>query len=172
MTTPHLIICGANEVHEYRTHNITHILTIATPGDIVTRPTWFDGKHLVLYFGDVISEADARQYNTIAPTTIDISKAIEFTSQAWESPNTTNVLIHCDYGASRSPALAYVALANKLGPGAEDQALQIIEEIRPEAVPNRMIVQLGDDLLCRNGALLAPLDKMFSSLNEEIAFLM
>lgn len=171
MTIPNLIICGANEVHKHRTHNITHILTIATPGDTVTRPTWFDGKHLALRFGDVISDDDARQYNTIAPSTTDISKAIEFTAQAWESPDST-ILIHCDYGASRSPAVAYVALANKFGPGAEERALQIIEETRPEAVPNKMVVQLGDDLLCRNGALLAPLDKMFTALNAEISLLM
>ena len=171
MTSPRLIICGADTIDEYRHHEITHILTIATPGATAIRPDWFAGKQLVLYFGDVVSEADAIQCKTLAPTPADINQAVAFTAQAW-SVDTATVLIHCDYGASRSPAVAYVALAHKLGAGAEAQALQIIEEIRPEAVPNKMVVQIGDDLLGRNGALLAQLDKMYAAINEEISFLM
>lgn len=170
MTIPRLIICAADNVQEYRTHHVTHILTIANPGASVTMPTWFAGEHLVLYFGDVISEADAVQCKTRAPNTEDIRAAVEFTYRAW-STDTANILIHCDYGASRSPAVAYVALAHKLGPGAEEVALKIIEEIRPEAVPNKLVVQLGDDLLRRKGALIVPLNKMFAALNAEIDLL-
>lgn len=169
--TTRLIICAADNVPEYRTHGITHILTIANPGVDVVRPAWFTGEHLVLYFGDVVSEADAEQCKTKAPTTEDIRQAVEFTAQAWGA-DAAKVLIHCDYGASRSPAVAYVALAAKLGPGMEEHAFRIIEKIRPEAVPNKLTVQLGDDLLCRNGALMVPLNKMFSALNDEIGLLM
>jgi predicted protein tyrosine phosphatase len=77
------------------------------------------------------------------------------------------ILIHCDYGASRSPALAYVALANELGEGSGEKALQIILNIRPDSVPNKMVVQLGDALLKRNGELLKPVYELYRQINEE-----
>ena len=75
----------------------------------------------------------------------------------------------CDQGASRSPALAYVFLADQLGSGREASALELVIKIRPTAVPNRLVVQLGDVLLDRDGALLTPLRLLFQKMNEELS---
>lgn len=167
MSSNRLIICGADNVSEYRSHHITHMVSIANPGSCPVQIDWFNGERLVLYFGDVVSETDAVQCQTQAPTIEDIRKAIEFISQAWEI-ETANVLVHCDYGASRSPALAYVALANDFGPGYEEEAFCATLESQPDAVPNLLVVQLGDILLERKGSLTIPLKKMHHALNEEI----
>jgi predicted protein tyrosine phosphatase len=143
------------------------MVSIANPGGRIAQINWFTGEHLVLFFGDVVSEADAAQCKTQAPTLKDIRHAVEFISKAWRI-KTANVLIHCDYGASRSPALAYVALAKELGPGMEEKALQTILQIQPDAVPNNLVIQLGDFLLERQGALIRPLKKMYDDLNDEI----
>jgi predicted protein tyrosine phosphatase len=167
MNNSRLIICGADDVANHRRHRITHMVSIANPGAQIVKTDWFKGEHLVLHFGDVVSEADAFQCKTQAPTLETVRKGVEFIIQAWRM-ETSNVLVQCDYGASRSPSLAYVALAKELGPGHDDQAFQTMLKIQPNAVPNILVVQLGDVLLERHGALIRPLAKMYDALNEEI----
>lgn len=167
MNFDRLIICGVDEVSNYCRHNITHIVSIVNPGTSPVETEWFSGERLVLYFGDVVSAADAAQFHTQAPTLEDLRMAVEFISQAWQK-ETAKVLVQCDYGASRSPALAYVALANDFGPGHEEEAFRTTLECQPDAVPNLLVVQLGDVLLKRQGSLTIPLKKMNHALNEEI----
>jgi len=144
------------------------MISIANPGSSCLKPAGFVGEQLQLWFGDVISEADAQQCRTKAPTIQDIRKAVEFFRSARRLPE-AKILVCCDYGASRSPALAYVCVADHLGNGWESEALALVLEIRPNAVPNRLVVELGDAFLGRHGALLQPLKQFYSRLNEEIS---
>jgi predicted protein tyrosine phosphatase len=164
----HLFICGRDELPRRTKSEFTHLITIANPGTSCPKPTGFHGPHLQLWFGDVVSEADARQCRTKAPTTRDVQEGMEFFRTARVSP-ISKVLFSCDYGASRSPALAYVCLADQLGVGRESEALDLILNIRPNAVPNRLVVQLADSFLGRKGGLLAPLKQLYSKINEEIS---
>src|SRR6478736_9862584 len=107
-------------------------------------------------FGDVVSEADARTLKTTAPSMDDIQRALQFFRNACSDPN-SKILVSCDYGASRSPALAYVFIADQLSVGQESEAFRLLLEIRPDAVPNGLVVRLGDAYLKRGGALTAPL---------------
>lgn len=163
-----LVICGVDEVSNYRNNSITHMVSIANPKAFIVRPAWFTGEYLELFFGDVVSQSDAAQYKTLAPTIEDVTRVVNFMSLAW-SVSGSNVLIHCDYGASRSPAMAYVALANELGAGSEQMALQKVMEITPDSVPNKMVVQLGDTLLKRNGALLKPVFELYRQIDDELS---
>jgi predicted protein tyrosine phosphatase len=128
---------------------------------------WFSGPHLDLYFGDVTSKADADQYGTLPPTAKDVRQAVTFMVEAWREGSSL-VLVHCDHGASRSPALAYVAVAHLLGPGAEAEALEAVLAIRPCAVPNSLVVRLGDALLKRQGALIEPLRRLNRRLSDQL----
>jgi len=161
-----LVICGVDEVSKYRYHHITHMLSVTNPKTKTIRPKWFTGEHLELYFGDVISASDAAQCKTIAPSIDDVARAVNFMSSAW-SVSGSKVLIQCDYGASRSPALAYVAFTNEMGVGSEEKAFQAVLDIQPSAVPNMLIVQLGDEFLKRNGALLIPLYEHYKQITKE-----
>jgi predicted protein tyrosine phosphatase len=130
--------------------------------------SWFRGARLQLWFGDVISEVDAKRCGTKAPTITDVREALIFFRDAWRAAK-TKILIQCDYGASRSPALAYVCVADQLGAGQESVAFEIVMKIRPNAVPNKLVVELGDQELARNGGLLQPLRELYSKINEEIS---
>jgi predicted protein tyrosine phosphatase len=77
---------------------------------------------------------------------------------AFDSPG-ESLLIHCHAGISRSTAVAYAILAARLGPGAEAAAIEALYSLQPNAVPNRHIVALADEILGRGGALLAALDE-------------
>lgn len=157
-------VCGADEVDRFSVKRITHLITIANPCVIKQPPEWFTGDHLALGFGDVVSEKDARQCNTKAATSDDIRQSIVFFRAARKQHEPVSLLITCDYGASRSPALAYVLLADQYGADHECEALNTLLAIRPIAVPNLLVATLGDQLLRRNGALIAPLKEYFSSL--------
>ena len=162
-----LFICGSDERDKYRSREVTHLITIANPGVSTTRPAWFNGSHLQLWFGDVASETDAKRCRTKPPTIDDVRQGIEFFRGAWNLAD-SRVLISCDYGASRSPALAYVCMGDQLGLGHESDALSLIMHIRPVAVPNRLVIEFGDRVLERNGTLLKPLNEFYRYLNEEL----
>ena len=121
-----------------------------------------------LWFGDVTSEADAKRCHTKAPTIRDVQDALAFFRESYLHPS-FKILVSCEYGASRSPALAYVLLADKGGAGNEPKAFQHLMAIRPTAVPNSLVVKLGDIVLDRRGALLKPLKEFYSELNKEIS---
>lgn len=68
------------------------------------------------------------------------------------------LLIHCLQGQSRSAAIALGILADRLGPGREHDAVSELMSIRPSAVCNLLIVRHADELLGREGALIAAWD--------------
>jgi predicted protein tyrosine phosphatase len=163
-----LVICGEHELDAFRHRGITHIISVRNPGQVDSTPNWFRGDRLDLQFGDVVSEADAAQLGTLAPTLDDVRRALDFFGRAW-SAGSTVILVHCNYGASRSPALAYVGLAHQLGPGQEEASLQAILAIRPEAIPNRLVVERAEAILDRGGALMAALKEHYARINAEMS---
>jgi predicted protein tyrosine phosphatase len=68
------------------------------------------------------------------------------------------LLIHCHLGASRSPAVAYLALSRLLGYGHEQKAFDTLLTFTNKPWPNHGIIATADRLLNHHGALLAPLD--------------
>lgn len=162
-----LYICGADEIDDYGTHGITHIIRIVNPGVQSVQPTWFDGEYLQLSFGDVVSEADAIACRTKAPDLNDIRQAIVFCRLAYLRQD-SRILISCDYGASRSPALAYVILADQMGSGREFEAFEMILQTRPDSVPNSRVVMIGDKLLGRNGTLMNALRAFYGEIESSL----
>lgn len=160
-----LFICGADELDDLKGNGITHMVRIANPGVDIVIPSWFSGEQLQLFFGDVVSEADAAACRTRAPDIEDVRKGLAFARAALGAVN-TRLLVSCDYGASRSPALAYVLLADQQGAGKEQESFHQILQIRPDAMPNEMVVGLGDSLLGRNGLLLRPLKNLFAEIDK------
>lgn len=100
---------------------------------------------LVLAFDDI----EAPMTGFVPPQPGDVRRAIDF-ARAWVAGD---LLLHCTKGISRSPALALVILADWYGMGAEDEAVARLHELCPKAAPNRLVVDLGDKLLRRNGEL-------------------
>jgi len=163
-----LFICGLDELEKFRSGNLTDIISICDPNSPPASLSWFKGERLTLFFGDVISEADAKQCRSIAPAASDIQEALTHCRQATAS-RSTRLLVHCNYGASRSPALAYAILADYLGLGNEKQALETILEKRPQSVPNMLVVSLSDRYLQRGGALITPLKELFKTINQSLS---
>ncbi|MBP0443148.1 dual specificity protein phosphatase family protein [Roseomonas sp. SSH11] len=80
----------------------------------------------------------------------DIERALEF---GRASASGGRLLVHCNVGVGRSPAVALAIIADRLGPGREREALDELIRIRPQSVPNLHVLALADAILGRDVAL-------------------
>lgn len=103
--------------------------------------------HLVLQFEDV----DDDSLGIRVATREQVVEAIAFA----EARETESLLVHCFHGVGRSAGIALAILASRRGAGQEEQALDDLLKIRPEATPNLVVVKLADQILDRRGALQA-----------------
>jgi predicted protein tyrosine phosphatase len=101
-------------------------------------------QHLRLRFDDI--EADCAG----APQEAHVVEAFAFARSV-----TGNLLVHCHAGISRSGAMAFALMAEALGPGREEQALDELLAQRPIIVPNGRVVKIADRVMGRDGALVA-----------------
>jgi predicted protein tyrosine phosphatase len=129
---------------------IAHIISIGEPGS--TPPAGYTQvpHRLRLEFDDIVAlNEDEPDY--VLATSEHIHQVIDFVPII--SQEGGDVLIHCQAGISRSAAIALTIYAILLGVGQEEEALSLVLENRPQAVPNIWIAQLADEALGRNGKL-------------------
>lgn len=68
------------------------------------------------------------------------------------------LFVHCHAGASRSTAIAYLALLHRHGIEAANAAFGELLQVTNKPWPNRRLVALADEMLQAQGKLLQPLD--------------
>jgi len=152
-----IFVCGLDDmpgqVAELRPGRLISLLSPehqpATPHEIAS------SDHLRLLIDDV----DEPRAGAIAPARSHIETLIRFLRS---SPPRSSILIHCLAGVSRSPAGALIALALD-APGRERDAAQLLRSAAPFADPNRLMIELADEILERRGNLVAALASMGSA---------
>ena len=103
---------------------------------------------LILRFHDIAAPREG----LIAPNRAMVADLLAF-GAAWRNPGP--LLIHCWMGVSRSPAAA-LGLACALDPTRDEvEIAAALRQASPIATPNRLIIALADDLLHREGRLIA-----------------
>jgi predicted protein tyrosine phosphatase len=147
---PKFEICSLRRARRIK-RRFDAVLTIEDPeGQKFFRCLRFHKKpephHKVLKFEDL----DQPYTSIVTATRSDILEILRFTKKHGGE----NLLIHCNAGISRSTAAGLLFLSDRLGPGKERKALDELIAIQPSAVPNLLIVQLGDQILGRKGKLL------------------
>lgn len=103
--------------------------------------------HLVLRFEDL----DFGPATVTLPTRDHARQVLEFGRKHAAG----RLLVHCHAGLSRSTAAGLSVLADRLGDGHEEEALEELLRLRPEAVPNLALTAAADDELGRGGKLLS-----------------
>src|SRR6185312_10381468 len=68
------------------------------------------------------------------------------------------MLVHCWAGISRSTAAAFILACDRAGAGSETALAQTLRARAAHAAPNRLMVQIGDDLLGRRGKMVDAVD--------------
>ena len=124
----------------------THVVSLVDPGKAApSTPGIPKGAHLALWFANEVLPGVAG-----APTAGQIDILLRFGKRL---PIDARLLVQSEAGLCRAPAAAFLLVAQALGVGASDRALQIVLSIQPSAVPNHLLVDLGARILGRPGLL-------------------
>lgn len=84
-------------------------------------------------------------------TSSDVSDALNFASGFVGK----RLLVHCLAGRCRSTAIALAIIAERMGAGREEEAVEALRLLRPTAAPNMLVMDHADRLLDRGGRLKA-----------------
>lgn len=129
------------------------ILTLQDPGSPMSKRLVFTRgappPRLVLEFEDF----DYADRGVMVATFEQVHELLAFARQH----ESAALLVHCYHGVGRSAAAALAVLADRAGAGNEDMAVAELFALRPEATPNLVVTALADDVLGRQGALVAAL---------------
>jgi predicted protein tyrosine phosphatase len=147
-----ITICGIPELGEHGAAGVTHVLSILDPDwpDPDAFKEFAPHRRLALRFHDVIEPAPDR----LAPSRADVARLLDFGRELNAAAN-PHLLVHCHAGVSRSTASAALILAQAHPERPARDILDAISQLRPRAWPNLRILEFGDELLGRNGELVA-----------------
>lgn len=147
-------VCGIEELTGHCETGVSHVLSILDPDWPVPEAFGAFGEHakLELRFHDVIEED--RPAGTRPPSEEDVAALLAFGRDLTaEPPPEAHLLVHCHAGISRSTASMALVLAQGLPEARPDRIFGDILRIRPKAWPNLRILEMGDALLGKGGAL-------------------
>ena len=153
-----LTICGIDELPEHGPRAVTHVLSLLDPSWPELTGFQAYGKHsrTTLRFHDVIDPGPG----LTMPTKEHVDEILAFgTGLAAETGDAAarHLLVHCHMGISRSTA-AMVSLLAQIDPQeSEDQLFARLRQIRPQAWPNSVMIGYADEILGREGRLVAAL---------------
>ncbi len=154
-------ICGLDELaDEMESFRPSHIISILDPDDDCDDPLIFPKEIKVLslrFFdlhaiggmvGTMLSSRDRAEY----PSADHADAILDFGRNL---PPEAKLLIHCWAGVSRSTAAAFILACLHLPP---DEAMHLILNLRPGAMPNRLIVRFSDKILSAGGKMVGAID--------------
>lgn len=160
--TGRLSICGLRELAGFSGAAVTHVLSILDPDHPEPADFAAYGPHrrLTLRFDDII----APQAGMALPERGHIERLLEFgDGLAGEGGDPlSHLLVHCHAGVSRSTASMAILLAES-GPRVDEDAIFArLRDIRPQAWPNSLMISFADEMLGREGRLLAALRRHYA----------
>jgi predicted protein tyrosine phosphatase len=158
-----LTICGLEELDHHSSRGVTHILSILDPD--WPEPNAFsayDPHHrITLKFHDVIAAGPG----LILPRSEHVEAILAF-GDALAAEATSNkdphLLVHCHMGVSRSTAAMAILMAQSGQAETEEWIFSRLLEMRPQAWPNSLMIELADDILNRKGRLTEALAGLYA----------
>lgn len=151
-------ICGLGELDEHSQAGVTHLLSILDPE--AREPSYFHAippqERLILRFHDVILPHP----DYVRPGREDMEGILAF-GRTLPDGDPAHLLVHCHMGVSRSTAAATALLLQAHPALDEDEALAHIVSLRPRAWPNSLMMRYADQLLGREGRLIAALGQLY-----------
>lgn len=146
-------VCSLNMLEAVvSTHQCSHVVTLINDETPVATPSQVRrDNHLKLSMNDIATE----RAGYIAPNAAHVETLIKFVHD-WdrEAP----LVIHCWAGISRSTAAAFVTLCS-LNPDADEHYIaQQLRTASQTATPNPRIIAFADQLLKRDGRMIAAID--------------
>lgn len=146
-------VCSLADLHDtVAATGARHVLTVMGKISAVQRPpSILAANHLMISMDDITEPAEG----FVAPAREHIDQVLAF-ARGWD--RAAPLVIHCFAGISRSTASAFT-VACALNPHRDEMTIaRQIRAASPCAYPNRRIVMLADQVLARNGRMVAALD--------------
>jgi predicted protein tyrosine phosphatase len=157
-----LSICGLEELEQHVGLPVTHAISILDPDH--PDPPLFGGfsglTRLVLRFHDAL-EATPGQ---ILPQRAHVEEILAFGTalKAATEGAGAHLLVHCHAGISRSTAAMTTLLAQLSPERSSEDIVKHIVDIRTKAWPNLRMIESADDLLGRDGTLIAAVARLYA----------
>jgi predicted protein tyrosine phosphatase len=155
-----ITVCGIDELNDHCDVGVSHVLSIFDP-DAPEPPVFgafSEHERVKLHFDDVIEDFPDK----VAPRRQDVEEILAFGRDlVGESSATAHLLVHCHAGVSRSTAAMTLILAQARSDLAGDEIVAEVLRIRRLAWPNLRIIELGDALLGRNGAIVSAVSRLY-----------
>lgn len=121
------------------------VLSLIADGfDVRLPPQLSASDHLTLSFHDIVEPIDGH----VHPSESHVADALAFAA-ADDGP----IVVHCYAGVSRSTAMAFAIACAREPDRDEREIARLLREASPTATPNRLIVQLADEALGRDGRM-------------------
>jgi predicted protein tyrosine phosphatase len=148
-----VVVCPLSKVAaSVSASGASHLISLVDDGTPVVRPQSIPAEnHLFLAVNDISEPMDGM---VVADHT-HVQALIDFV-RAWDGHDP--LVVHCYAGISRSTASAYAAVC-ALNPQRQETAIaQALRRASPIATPNIRIVTLADQLLGREGRMVAAIE--------------
>ncbi|WP_207455235.1 protein-tyrosine-phosphatase [Azospirillum sp. SYSU D00513] len=149
-----LTVCGIEELPAHCKAGVTHVLSILDPEreDLTAFGAYGEHERLELRFHDIVDPLRGQ----IPPSRADVERILAFGRDLLAEPGGCgHLLVHCHAGVSRSTAAMTMILAQAQPDRPAADAMAEVARIRSKAWPNLRMIEFADELLGRNGALVA-----------------
>jgi predicted protein tyrosine phosphatase len=128
-----------------KVHDVDLVVSLISPDAEPLKHQASGPPGLVLKFNDIAEPREG-----LIPPSREIMETILSSAQ---TPRT--ILIHCHAGISRSTAAVYALACQQTGPGHETDLAMTLRALSAAATPNPRMIALADDLLGREGKMIA-----------------
>jgi len=158
-------ICGISELPLHSDLGISHVLSILDPQWPVPDAFGSFGEHarLELRFHDIIEETPGM----VLPRREHVEQVLAFGRDMMAEPSgQANLLVHCHAGISRSTASMLLILAQAIPEMKAQTLAEEVLRIREKAWPNLRLIEMGDALLGRGGAIVSAAHRLYGTQLE------
>jgi predicted protein tyrosine phosphatase len=155
-----ITVCGIDELGDHCQIGVSHVLSILDPSAPALPVFGSFGEHerVELRFDDIIEDLPDK----VAPRRHDVEEILAFGRDLLGEPSSrAHLLVHCHAGVSRSTAAMTLILAQARPDLGGDAIAAEVLRIRSRAWPNLRIIELGDTLLGRGGAIVAAVSRLY-----------
>src|SRR5580704_4096891 len=157
-------VCSLARLHEtVADTGARHVVSlIGDEGHVVRPHSVAPENHLRLRLHDISAPLDGY----IMPGEEHVADLIRFV-RGWD--RRAPLVVHCYMGISRSTASAYASVCALNPQRGEDDIARALRQASPTATPNIRIVSLADNLLGRNGRMIAAIEGIGGGIMAEEA---
>ena len=147
-----LIVCSLRLVDEMIAARApSHLVSLLSPAEMIDEHHLMaGGRHLRVRVNDIVEPTEG----LTAPDETMVEAILDF-GRSWSGDQP--ILIHCWAGISRSSATAFILACQRNPDTPEVEIARHIRAVSPVAHPNARFVALADDLMGRQGRMVAAL---------------